>query len=282
NVKCFIGNGVVLSPYALLAEITKLEEKNIPARERLHLSEACPLVMPYHSAIDLAREGKKTAIGTTKRGIGPAYEDKVARRGLRLGDLLYPERFANKLAELMDYHNFVLKNYYQAETIDYQKTLTETLDISKKFIPLIADVPALLSQLKPLLFEGAQGTFLDIDQGTYPFVTSSNTTAGAAATGTGIGVRHLDHILGITKAYATRVGAGPFPTELIDNMGDHIRKKGNEFGATTGRPRRCGWLDAVILKRAVQINSVNGLCITKLDVLDEVATLKICSAYRYQ
>lgn len=284
HVKCFIGNGVVLSPSALLTEITKLEQQGVPARERLHLSEACPLVMPYHSAIDSAREGAKAAIGTTKRGIGPAYEDKVSRRGLRLGDLLYPQRFADKLAELLDYHNFILQNYYRVDTVDYQKTLDETLSIGAKLIPLIADVPALLAKLqqekKNLLFEGAQGTFLDIDQGTYPFVTSSNTTAGAAATGTGMGVRHLDHVLGITKAYATRVGAGPFPTELLDDMGNHIRQRGNEFGTTTGRPRRCGWLDAVILNRSVQINSISGLCITKLDVLDEVATIKICTAYR--
>lgn len=286
HVQCLIGNGVVLSLSALLAEIAELEATNLPVRDRLRISAACPLIMPYHSALDQACETRSgnDAIGTTKRGIGPAYEDKVARRGLRVGDLLHPERFASKLKELLDYQNFILQHYHHAPAVDYQKTLDEMLSLGAQITPLIADVPALLIALreqgKNLLFEGAQGTFLDIDQGTYPFVTSSNTTAGAAATGSGFGPRYLDYVLGITKAYATRVGAGPFPTELSDNAGELLRQRGREFGSVTGRPRRCGWLDAVILRRAVQINSVSGLCITKLDVLDGLDTVRICIGYR--
>jgi len=284
HVQCMIGNGVVLSPQALLAEIAELESTGLPVRERLHISEACPVVLPTHVALDQAREGTKGMIGTTKRGIGPAYEDKVARRGLRVGDLAQPAYFAERLRELMQYHNFILQHYYQAPTVDYQATLDELMQLSGEIMPLTADIPALLAQYsasgKKILFEGAQGTFLDIDQGTYPFVTSSNTTAGAATVGSGVGPRSLDSILGITKAYTTRVGAGPFVTELLDNTGEALRKKGHEFGSNTGRPRRCGWFDAVQVKRAVQLNSVTGLCLTKLDVLDDLATLQICTGYR--
>ena len=284
NVQCLIGHGVVISPEALLTEIRELETTALPVRERLHLSEACPLVMPYHSAVDQAREAQINGIGTTKRGIGPAYEDKIARRGLRVGDLLYPEYLAERLRELLDYHNFLLKNYYHAGTFDYQKLLDATLTIGAEITPLIADIPAILQQLhlekKKVLFEGAQGTFLDIDQGTYPYVTSSNTTAGAAACGSGMGPAHLDYILGIVKAYSTRVGAGPFPTELLDADGEILRQRGHEFGSVTGRPRRCGWFDAVLVKRAAQLNSVTGLCITKLDVLDGLDVIRICTGYR--
>lgn len=286
GVMCIIGNGVVLSPATLLEEIQTLEATGVSVRDRLRISPACPLSLPFHTALDQAREAGANAIGTTKRGIGPAYEDKIARRALRVGDLLYPQRFAEKLAALLDYHNFILKNYYQTETIDYQKVLSETLQQSEIIIPLVTDVSTLLVQLyqerKNLLFEGAQATFLDIDHGTYPFVTSSNTVAGAAATGTGIGPRYLDYVLGITKAYATRVGNGPFPSELTDSQGEALRARGHEFGSVTKRPRRCGWLDTVMLKRAVQLNSISGLCVTKMDVLDECDVINICVAYRYK
>jgi adenylosuccinate synthase len=286
NVACYIGNGVVLSPEALLEEISMLESKGVPARERLGISEACPLILPYHVAIDHARElaRGKAAIGTTGRGIGPAYEDKVARRGLRVGDLMHKERLATKLEEVLDYHNFVLKNYFKADTCDFQKTLDLCLHYAEEIGPLIVDVPARLAELRRegqnILFEGAQGTLLDIDHGTYPFVTSSNTTAGGVSAGSGVGPMDLDYVLGITKAYTTRVGAGPFPTELFDEAGEHLATRGHEFGATTGRPRRCGWFDAVALRRSMQINSVTGLCITKLDVLDGLETLRLCVGYK--
>ncbi|HEX7026985.1 MAG TPA: adenylosuccinate synthase [Gammaproteobacteria bacterium] len=286
DVECLIGNGVVISPKALLEELEMLERKGVPARERLLISEACPLILPYHVATDLARERTrgKAAIGTTGRGIGPAYEDKVARRALRVGDLLHRERFAAKLGEVLDYYNFLLKNYFKVETFDFQQLLDDCMRFAEIMQPLIEDIPAKLHTLrssgKNILFEGAQGTLLDIDHGTYPFVTSSNTTAGGASTGGGIGPLHLDYILGITKAYTTRVGAGPFPTELFDQMGEHLATRGHEFGSTTGRPRRCGWFDAVALRRAIQINSVSGLCVTKLDVLDGLETLRICVGYR--
>src|SRR5687767_10759023 len=286
NVECLIGNGVVISPQALLEEIGMLEKKGVPARERLRISEACPLILPYHMAIDLARERArgKSAIGTTGRGIGPAYEDKVARRALRIGDLLHRERFAAKLGEVLDYHNFTLKHYFKTDTFDFQKLLDESMQFAEQIIPMIDDISARLhryrTQGKNILFEGAQGTLLDIDHGTYPFVTSSNTTAGGAATGSGAGPLHLDYILGITKAYTTRVGAGPFPTELFDEMGEHLARRGHEFGSTTGRPRRCGWFDAVALRRSLQINSVSGLCVTKLDVLDGLETLRLCVGYK--
>ncbi len=287
NVMCLIGNGVVLSPSALFEEMNMLEKEGIPASQRLKISEACPLIMPYHIALDQAREiarGKK-AIGTTGRGIGPAYEDKVSRRGLRVGDLLNIETFASKLKDVMEYHNFSLVNYFKAEAVDYQTVLDEIMGMREKIISMIADIPATLYNLRKdganIMFEGAQGTLLDIDQGTYPYVTSSNCTAGGACTGSGVGPCDLDYILGITKAYTTRVGAGPFPTELFDDVGQYLGEKGHEFGATTGRSRRCGWFDGVAMRRSAQVNSITGLCITKLDVLDGLETLKICTSYKY-
>ena len=288
GVSCFIGNGVVVSPQAFMEEIHMLESRSVPVRERLGISEACQLILPYHIGTDLARElaRGKAAIGTTGRGIGPAYEDKVARRGLRIGDLLHRERFASKLGEVLDYHNFVLKHYFKADGYDFQQILDESMVFAEEIKPLIVDVPARLfairEQNENILYEGAQGTLLDVDHGTYPFVTSSNTTAGGAAIGTGVGPMHLDYVLGITKAYTTRVGAGPFPTELFDEMGEHLARRGHEFGATTGRARRCGWFDAVALRRSLQINSVTGLCVTKLDVLDGLETLSICVGYRIE
>ena len=288
GVRCLIGHGVVLSPAALLEEMNMLAARGVPAAERIGVSEACPLLLPYHAALDQARERARgnTPIGTTGRGIGPAYEDKVSRRGLRLGDLLHEQRFCARLAEVMDYHNFVLERHYGAEPLDTGKVRDEALAAAAHIRPLVADVPGELiaarSRGDGILFEGAQGVLLDIDQGTYPYVTSSNTTAGSAATGSGIGPHELDYVLGIVKAYTTRVGAGPFPTELGDETGAHLARRGNEFGSTTGRPRRCGWLDAVALRRAVASNSVTALCITKLDVLDDVAEIKICVAYRHR
>ena len=285
GVECLIGNGVVLSPHALMEEIVMLEQNDVPARSLLQISEACTLILPYHIALDQAREKAKgkAAIGTTGRGIGPAYEDKVARRALRVGDLANDERLSGKLEELLDYHNFMLTNYYQCNAIDYQESLDDIRKLAEDIVPMIVDTGARLNELytqgKNILFEGAQGTWLDIDHGTYPYVTSSNTTAGGAATGTGFGPRHFDYILGITKAYTTRVGSGPFPTELHCDTGKHIAEVGREFGATTGRARRCGWFDAVALKRSAQINSLTGLCITKRDVLDELETINICTAY---
>jgi len=286
-VMCFIGNGVVLAPGALLEEIRMLESSGVEVKARLKISAACPLILPHHIALDLAREKARgdKAIGTTGRGIGPAYEDKVARRAVRFGDLFLAERFAAKLQELMDYHNFLLQHYYQAQPVDFQQVLEETLQIAEILRPMAADVTALLQQHRQrgdnILFEGAQGAMLDIDLGTYPYVTSSNTTAGGAATGTGLGPRYLDYILGITKAYTTRVGAGPFPTELTDELGDYLADRGHEFGATTGRRRRCGWLDLVALRRSIEHNSVSGLCLTKLDVLDSLDSINLCVAYRY-
>lgn len=285
GVQCLIGNGVVLAPDALVKEIQMLEARGIPARQRLRVSEACALILSYHVLLDQAREKArgKAAIGTTGRGIGPAYEDKVSRRALRLGDLFHRERFAAKLGEILDYHNFVLKNYLQWHTLDFQQVLDEALGFAEVLKPLVGDVPARLHQLrkegKNVLFEGAQGTLLDIDHGTYPFVTSSNTTAGGACTGSGVGPHDLDYVLGITKAYTTRVGGGPFPTELFDATGEHLARRGHEFGATTGRPRRCGWFDGVALRRAAQINGVTGLCVTKLDVLDGLHEIQVCIGY---
>ena len=285
GVLCLIGNGVVLSPEALLAEMAELESRGVPVRERLRLSPACPLILPHHAALDIARENARgdAKIGTTGRGIGPAYEDKAARRGLRLGDLRNPARFEAKLRDVMDYHNFVLREYYKVPQIDVQQTLEQSLRHGETLLPLMADVPALLHEYrmagKRILFEGAQGALLDIDHGTYPFVTSSNTTAGGTATGSGFGPLYLDYVLGITKAYTTRVGSGPFPTELFDEVGAHLARRGHEFGATTGRPRRCGWFDAVSLREVVRINSVSGLCITKLDVLDGLETINMCVGY---
>jgi adenylosuccinate synthase len=285
SVHCYIGNGVVLSPQALVHEMDELEAAGVRMAGRLRISEACPLILPYHAALDVAREAAKGEhkIGTTGRGIGPAYEDKVARRALRLQDLFQPERFADKLKELLHFHNFVLERYYQQKPVDYRRTLDEALAFAPRLQPLLADVPRALYEANRagsnLLFEGAQGSLLDIDHGTYPFVTSSNCVAGAAAAGAGIGPQQLHYVLGITKAYSTRVGGGPFPTELSDAMGEHLRQRGQEFGATTGRARRTGWFDAAALKRSIQINGVSGLCITKLDVMDEVETVKICVGY---
>ena len=286
NVVSIIANGVVLSPEALMKEMTQLEERGIPVRSRLLLSEACPLILPYHIALDNAREkarGEK-AIGTTGRGIGPAYEDKVARRGLRVGDLFDKKAFAQKLKEIIEYHNFQLVNYYKVEPVDYQKTLDDIMAIADILTGMVVDVSDLLYKATQkgelVMFEGAQGTLLDIDHGTYPYVTSSNTTAGGVATGSGLGPRYVGYVLGIIKAYSTRVGAGPFPTELFDETGDFLREKGQEFGATTGRSRRTGWLDIIALRRAVQINSLSGFCMTKLDVVDGLKEVKVCVGYR--
>lgn len=286
NVTCVIGNGVVLSPEALMKEITMLEQRGIPVRERLLISEACPLILPYHIALDQAREAARgeRAIGTTGRGIGPAYEDKVARRALRVGDLFHPERLKEKLREVMEVHNFMLREYYQQEEINVESVIAQCKEMADIFRPMVVDVAGLLEQArvagKAIMFEGAQGTLLDIDHGTFPYVTSSNTTAGGVATGAGFGPRYLDYVLGIVKAYTTRVGAGPFPTELDCEVGQYLGVKGHEFGATTGRKRRTGWFDAVALRRAIQVNSISGLCLTKLDVLDGLDEIKICTAYK--
>ena len=285
GVRCMIGNGVVLSPDALLAEVATLEQRDVPVRDRLRISPACALILPYHIALDQAREkarGNK-AIGTTGRGIGPAYEDKIARRGIRLGELLEPAHFEERLREVLDYHNFALQHYFKTEPVEVAAVLDEALMQGEQIAPMVADVIGMLHRLRidggNILFEGAQGALLDIDHGTYPFVTSSTTTAGGAASGSGVGPLDLDYVLGIVKAYTTRVGGGPFPTELFDADGDYLGKQGHEFGATTGRKRRCGWLDMVALRRSFVINSVSGLCITKLDVLDGMETLRICTAY---
>jgi adenylosuccinate synthase len=286
GVACLIGNGVVLSPDALLAEMDELIASGVPVNERVRISPACPLIMPSHVALDLAREHAKgaAAIGTTGRGIGPAYEDKVARRALRVSDFAHRERFAAKLGEVLDFHNFVLRHYFGRHTVDFQQTLEHLLALGERIQPLVADVVALVDGYRKagghVLFEGAQGALLDIDHGTYPFVTSSNTIAGGACTGAGIGPRSIDYVLGIVKAYTTRVGAGPFPTELLDEMGEHLARVGHEFGSVTGRPRRCGWFDAVALRRSISLNSVSGLCITKLDVLDALDIIRICVGYR--
>jgi adenylosuccinate synthase len=284
HVRCFIGNGVVLSPKALLEEIGELERAGLDVRSRLRISEACPLILPYHVALDQAREVAKgeAKIGTTGRGIGPAYEDKVARRAIRVQDLYTRELFAAKLGEVLDYHNFVLKHYFKVATVDFQSTLDETLEFAEVLRPMVADVSgnALMRDGKSLLFEGAQAALLDIDHGTYPFVTSSNCVAGQASAGAGVGPQSLHYVLGVAKAYATRVGAGPFPTELDDEIGEHLRVKGNEYGSVTGRPRRCGWFDAAALKRAVQLSGVTGICFTKLDVLDGLDTVRVAAGYR--
>ncbi|WP_404401265.1 adenylosuccinate synthase [Idiomarina seosinensis] len=286
NVQCIIGNGVVLSPEALMEEMAMLKDRGVPVEQRLRISEACPLILPFHIALDQAREKArgKEAIGTTGRGIGPAYEDKVARRGLRVGDLFNEQRLAEKLEEVMAYHNFSLTEYYKTDAVSYSDVLAQCHAYAELLKPMVADVPTRLDQARrngdKIMFEGAQGTLLDIDHGTYPYVTSSNTTAGGVATGAGFGPRYLDYVLGIVKAYTTRVGSGPFPTELDCEVGQHLGVKGHEFGATTGRKRRTGWLDAVAMRRAVQINSISGFCLTKLDVLDGLDELKICTGYK--
>ena len=286
NVACLIGNGVVLSLEALMRESQMLIDKGIPVFERLRIAPNCPLILPSHVALDQAREQARgaKAIGTTGRGIGPAYEDKVARRALRVADLFQHERFATKLAEILDFHNFTLQHYFKQPPVDFQKTLDDQLAMSERVRPLVADVTLQLQRLREaganVMFEGAQGAMLDVDLGTYPYVTSSNTTAGYAGTGTGIGPRNFDYVLGIVKAYATRVGAGPFPTELFDETGEYLQRVGHEFGAVTGRRRRCGWFDAVALRRSIIHSSVSGLCITKLDVLDGLETINLCTGYR--
>jgi adenylosuccinate synthase len=286
DVICLIGNGVVVSPQALIEEMSGLIGRGVPVGDRLRVSSACPLILSSHMALDRARERASgaAAIGTTGRGIGPAYEDKVARRALRIADLLAPQALQSKLERVLDFHNFLLERYYAAEPIDASQELESLLRHAERIVPLVADVTETLRKLRAagdsVLFEGAQGGLLDIDLGTYPFVTSSNTTAGGASTGTGMGPGAIDYVLGIVKAYTTRVGAGPFPTELFDDLGRHLGQVGAEVGATTGRPRRCGWFDAVPLKRAVFANSLSGLCVTKLDVLDGLPEIKICVAYR--
>lgn len=286
GAQCLIGNGVVVSLEALKAETEALESCGVDVRSRLGISPACPVIMPYHELLDKAREKAKgaNAIGTTGRGIGPAYEDKVSRRGIRVSDLNNPGLLAEKLEEAMDYHNFVLEKYFDMPRMVYDRVLDDTLQLGACFSELILDVSGELHRLrtegKRILYEGAQGSLLDIDHGTYPFVTSSNTTIGAVCTGAGVGPSAIDYVLGIAKAYTTRVGSGPFPTELFDDVGAGIAERGAEFGATTGRPRRCGWLDAVALRRAAHTNGVSGFCVTKLDVLDGVETIKVGVAYR--
>ena len=288
NVQCLIGNGAVLSPAALLKEIAELEARGVPVRERLVISAACPLILAYHVALDQAREQRRGSnkIGTTGRGIGPAYEDKVARRGLRLGDLRNPDRFAETLREVLDYHNHALVHYYGGEALEPDAVFDQAMSEGEQLLPMMGDVTAILHEHRKtnacILFEGAQGSLLDIDHGTYPFVTSSNTTAGGTATGSGFGPLYLDYVLGITKAYTTRVGSGPFPTELFDDTGARLAERGHEFGATTGRQRRCGWFDAVALRTAVNINSISGLCLTKLDVLDGLEEIRVCIGYADQ
>lgn len=287
GVSCFIGNGVVLSPEALLEEIGILERAGVPVRDQLIISEACALILPVHVALDLAREKAKgsKAIGTTGRGIGPAYEDKVSRRGLRAGDLLTPNLLKDRLKELLDLHNFVLGKYYGEPVLEFDQVLEQLLSLGEQIKPMLGDVAGILHRYhaegKNTLFEGAQGAMLDIDHGTYPYVTSSNTTAGGAAAGSGVGLLDFDYVLGITKAYSTRVGNGPFPTELFDESGKHLSARGVEFGATTGRARRCGWFDAVLMRRSARLNSLTGLCLTKLDVLDGLEKIGICTGYRY-
>ncbi len=285
EVECLIGNGVVVNVEQLLKEVRELEEIGICIRDRLMVSPACPLIMPHHIALDIAREAARGegAIGTTGRGIGPCYEDKVARRGLRLGDLMRPDLFAEKLRSVMEYHNFALERYFGAEKVDYRQTLDQAMAQKEMISDLIDDVSTRLYRLRrqgrSVMFEGAQGMLLDVDHGTYPYVTSSNTTAAAAAVGSGIGPLELDHVLGIVKAYTTRVGSGPFPTELFDRVGRHLGDRGHEFGATTGRPRRCGWLDIVALRRTAQVCGLSALCVTKLDVMDGLETVRICTRY---
>ncbi len=286
RVRCFIGNGVVLSLEALLKESRTLIEQGVPVFERLQISPSCPLILPSHIELDQARERARgaNAIGTTGRGIGPAYEDKAARRAVRVADLFQRDRFAAKLGEMLDFHNFVLQQYFRRPPVDFQKTLDELLALSEPIAPLVADVTLALHRLRGeganVLFEGAQAAMLDVDLGTYPFVTSSNTTAGFAGTGTGLGPLVFDYVLGIVKAYTTRVGAGPFPTELFDDYGEHLSRVGHEFGSVTGRRRRCGWFDSVALRRSIIHSSVSGLCITKLDVLDGLDVLRVCVGYR--
>ncbi len=286
GITCYIGNGVVVSPPALLSEIAELEAAGVSVRDRLRVSQSCTLILPYHVALDVSREERRglAKIGTTGRGVGPAYEDKVGRRGLRIHDLYFPEQFRTRLAEVMDFHNFTLTHYLNAKALDVNAVADEALALGERIKPMVTDVPSALEQAmqrgENLLFEGAQGALLDVDHGTYPYVTSSNCVAGAAAAGAGVGPQSLHYVLGIVKAYTTRVGSGPFPTELHDDVGKHIGTRGNEFGSVTGRPRRCGWFDAPALKRTIQLNGVGGLCVTKLDVLDGMPSVKLCVGYK--
>jgi len=286
RVAIYIGNGVVVSPAALTQEIGELEAAGVEVRSRLRISPACPLVLPIHVALDEARELALgvNKVGTTGRGIGPAYEDKIARRALRVQDLLDTDRFSAKLEQLLDLHNFVLEHYYKRPPLPFARVRDETLALAPQIAPMVADVAALIQAARArgdsLLFEGAQGALLDIDHGTYPYVTSSNCIAGAAAPGCGIGPGLLDYVLGIVKAYTTRVGTGPFPTELTDEVGAGLARRGAEFGSVTGRPRRCGWLDIPLLRRSFELNGVSGLCITKLDVLDGMPEIRLCTHYR--
>jgi adenylosuccinate synthase len=285
GVVCFIGSGVVVSPEALLQEIEELELAGVAVRDRLRISGTCPLILPYHVALDRARETRRgdAKIGTTGRGIGPAYEDKVGRRAVRVRDLFSPETLRERIREVLDLHNFVLTQYYAAPALDADRVTDDALQLAPRIGPMVADVPAELARAAArgdaLLFEGAQGALLDVDHGTYPYVTSSNCIAGAAASGAGVGPQQLDYVLGIAKAYTTRVGSGPFPTELFDDVSKHLATQGKEFGSVTGRPRRCGWFDAVAMRRSIQLNGVSGLCITKLDVLDGLPTVQICTGY---
>lgn len=286
KVSCYIGNGVVLNPEALMEEVKTLEKRGVPVKQRLRVSMACPLLMPYHIALDKAREEGSHSIGTTKRGIGPAYEDKAARRSVRVSDLFHPQRLADKLSRILPYHNFVLEQFFKKEPIQLETLLEQCTVWAEMLKPLAIDVTEALHEHRTkghqILFEGAQGFFLDVDHGTYPYVTSSNTSSGGVANGTGFGPCYLEYVLGISKVYATRVGGGPLPTELTDEVGQELAQRGQEFGAVTGRPRRCGWFDAVLSRRSVMVNSVTGLCLTKLDILDNVNPIKICVAYRDQ
>ena len=286
NVECLIGNGVVISLSALISEATKLIESGIPVYDRLKISPGCPIILPSHEALDAAKEIKlaSQAIGTTGRGIGPVYEDKVARRALRISDLLDTNKLATRLTETLEYHNFLLKNYYQVDELNFDEIYTTLIKQRQIVLPLISDVSRILEKHllkgRNILFEGAQGVFLDIDHGTYPYVTSSNTVSAAASIGSGLGPKDLNHVLGIIKAYTTRVGSGPFPTELFDASGEHLGKVGVEFGATTGRPRRCGWFDAIAAKRSIRNSGISSLCVTKLDVLDGLSEIKVCTGYK--
>ncbi len=281
-----IGNGVVVSPAALAEERAELEASGVPVSERLRISSACALILPSHVALDGARESgiRQRTLGTTGRGIGPAYEDKVARRGLRIADLFNAQRLGERLESLLDYHNFVLTQYHHLEPVDFEQTRDQLLEHASDIEPLTGDVTDALRHAcladESILFEGAQGALLDVDHGTYPYVTSSNTVAGGASTGTGVGPTYIDSVIGVVKAYTTRVGGGPFPTELDDEFGRYLAENGDEFGAVTGRPRRCGWFDAAALRRSAFNNSLSGLCITKLDVLDGLDTIRVCVGYR--
>ena len=287
NVVSIISNGVVLSPEALCEEMDMLKERGVAVESRLRISPQCPLILPIHVALDQARESARgqNAIGTTGRGIGPAYEDKVARRAVKVSDLQHPQRLTDKVREIMAYHNFVLQQFYQVSAIDVDAMIDMTLRYAERITPMVVDATDLIHRLRQsgrnIIFEGAQGTLLDIDHGTYPFVTSSNTTAGGVACGSGFGPMYLDEVLGIVKAYTTRVGAGPLPTELHDEVGHHLGTVGCEVGTVTGRARRCGWLDLVVLRRSVQLNSLTSLCITKLDVLDGLKEVKLCVGYQF-